>query len=130
MNHRKNQSNEKNRMSSGTESSQHNDNDADDDGLKKNDDDSSTDSHEHTESRRVYFNTPLPEDMKDEEGHPSTQYPRNKIRTAKYTPLSFVPKNIVIQFHNVANIYFLFMVIISVCPHINDISYSPATLAL
>lgn len=64
--------------------------------------------------RRIFFNTPLPDDARDEDGRPLMRYARNKIRTAKYTPLSFVPKNLWFQFHNVANIYFLFIVILSV----------------
>ena len=51
----------------------------------------------------------------DETGAPIKQYARNKIRTAKYTPLSFIPKNLYFQFQNVANIYFLFIVILGVC---------------
>ena len=64
--------------------------------------------------RRIYFNIPLPESAKDAEGHPTAHYERNKIRTAKYTPLSFVPKNLWFQFHNVANIYFLFVILLGV----------------
>ncbi|KAF7592101.1 hypothetical protein BBP40_000706 [Aspergillus hancockii] len=65
-------------------------------------------------NRRIYFNIPIPESERDEDGHPKANYPRNKIRTAKYTPLSFVPKNIWLQFHNIANIYFLFIIILGV----------------
>lgn len=64
--------------------------------------------------RRIFFNQALPDDARDEEGLPVTQFVRNKIRTAKYTPLSFVPKNLWFQFHNIANIYFLFIIILSV----------------
>jgi phospholipid-translocating ATPase len=64
--------------------------------------------------RRVYFNVPLPQTERDEEGHPLAQYARNKIRTAKYTPLSFIPKNLWFQFHNIANVYFLFIIILGV----------------
>lgn len=70
---------------------------------------------EDTGKRTLFFNLPLPDDMVDEEGHPSTSYARNKIRTAKYTPLSFIPKNLWFQFHNVANIFFLFVIILVVC---------------
>jgi phospholipid-translocating ATPase len=66
------------------------------------------------QSRNVYVNMPLPESEKDENGHNLQHYPRNKIRTAKYTPISFVPKNLYFQFHNIANIYFLFIIILSV----------------
>lgn len=64
--------------------------------------------------RRLFFNLPLPDDLRSPDGRPLAQYPRNKIRTAKYTPLSFIPKNLWFQFHNVANIYFLFIIILGV----------------
>jgi phospholipid-translocating ATPase len=64
--------------------------------------------------RKVYFNIPLPPDAVDEQGHPLAHYRRNKIRTAKYTPISFIPKNIWYQFHNIANVYFLFLIILAV----------------
>jgi len=64
--------------------------------------------------RKLYFNLPLPKELQDEEGNPTQQFARNKIRTAKYTPLSFIPKNLWFQFHNIANIFFLFMVILVV----------------
>ena len=67
-----------------------------------------------TAQRRVFFNIPLPDDAKDEEGRPRMKFGRNKIRTAKYTPLSFVPKNLYFQFHNIANIYFFFLIILGV----------------
>lgn len=65
--------------------------------------------------RTIFFNLPLPADAVDDDGHPIKHYRRNKIRTAKYTPLSFVPKNLWFQFHNIANVYFLFLIILSVC---------------
>lgn len=64
--------------------------------------------------RQVFFNLPLPDDAKDEEGHPIQHFGRNKVRTARYTPLSFIPKNLWYQFHNIANIYFAFLVILAV----------------
>lgn len=64
--------------------------------------------------RRIFFNIPLPDDAKDETGNPLADFGRNKIRTAKYTPLSFAPKNIWFQFHTIANIYFLFVIILAV----------------
>jgi phospholipid-translocating ATPase len=66
--------------------------------------------------RRVFFNIPLPDDARDEDGKPVAHFARNKIRTAKYTPLSFFPKNLWFQFHNIANIYFLFIIILGVSP--------------
>ena len=64
--------------------------------------------------RTVHFNIPLPPAALDENGYPVQHYRRNKIRTAKYTPLSFIPKNLWYQFHNIANVYFLFLIILAV----------------
>ena len=69
---------------------------------------------EENDARRIFFNIPLPDDAKDEAGHPLADFGRNKIRTAKYTPLSFIPKNLWFQFHTIANIYFLFVIILAV----------------
>ncbi|KAF1851843.1 phospholipid-translocating P-type ATPase [Cucurbitaria berberidis CBS 394.84] len=77
-------------------------------------DSSEADSEEPDSGRRVYFNVPLPQSERDEDGHPIAHYARNKIRTSKYTPLSFVPKNLWFQFHNVANVYFLFIIILGI----------------
>ena len=75
----------------------------------------SEDGNDHESSRRrIFFNIPLPDDAKDENGRPLQTFERNKIRTAKYTPLSFIPKNLWFQFHNIANIYFLFVIILAV----------------
>lgn len=71
-------------------------------------------SEEPDAGRRVYFNVPLPAHERDEDGHPKAQYARNKIRTAKYTPISFLPKNLWFQFHNIANVYFLFIIILGI----------------
>ncbi|GJN67478.1 hypothetical protein PLIIFM63780_004919 [Purpureocillium lilacinum] len=115
MQHRRTASNEKNHPGGddGNEPplGNHDPNDGDnhDDGGSESEDD------EDHQSRTLYFNLPLPDDML-EEGHPIYTFPRNKIRTAKYTPLSFVPKNLWFQFHNVANIFFLFLVILVIFP--------------
>jgi phospholipid-translocating ATPase len=78
---------------------------------------STTDPESSAESqpRTVFVNVPVPEDARDENGHVRQHFARNKIRTAKYTPLSFVPKNLWFQFHNIANVYFLFIIILGVC---------------
>lgn len=96
---------------------EHSQNDDDDDAATANDqtaDEKGTISGSEDEGRILYFNQPLPPELKDEEGNPKNTYARNKIRTAKYTPLSFVPKNLWFQFHNIANIFFLFLVILVV----------------
>lgn len=65
-------------------------------------------------TRRIYFNMPIPDSERDEEGNLTAQYPRNKIRTSKYTPLSFIPKNLYHQFQNIATFYFLLVVVLGV----------------
>lgn len=106
--HNKRHSNEK-RVSGGSESLR-----------QPNQDDPAQEEEETEESgpgpRTLYFNQPLPDHLKDEDGEPTQSYARNKIRTAKYTPLSFIPKNLYYQFQNVANIFFLFVIIIAVSP--------------
>ena len=86
---------------------------------------SEADSDDQEGGRTVYFNLPLPPHEKDEEGHPLAHYARNKIRTAKYTPLSFIPKNLWFQFHNIANMYFLFIIILGVR---SPVCFSPFAL--
>lgn len=62
--------------------------------------------------REIFVNYDLPDRVANHEGKPAIKYPSNKIRTTKYTPLSFLPKNLLLQFRKVANIYFLIMVIL------------------
>ncbi|KAF3916030.1 hypothetical protein AA313_de0209354 [Arthrobotrys entomopaga] len=71
---------------------------------------------DNSSKRNIFINQPLPPEEQDEDGKPLAQFARNKIRTAKYTPLSFIPKNLWLQFHNVANIYFLFITILQIFP--------------
>lgn len=77
---------------------------------------SDQDEQKSNEGRRIYFNHTLPRDMLDDNGLPINNFSRNKIRTTKYTPLSFVPKNLMLQFKNIANVYFLFIVILGAFP--------------
>ncbi|KAK2745542.1 hypothetical protein FQN57_003667 [Myotisia sp. PD_48] len=77
---------------------------------------SSTDNLDESNSRRIYFNLQPPPDQFDENGALIADYGRNKIRTAKYTPLSFVPKNLWFQFHNIANVYFAITIILGFFP--------------
>lgn len=108
LHHKKSNSNEKKRESGQSADTPHL-------GGIQEEADESTETNDHEDGRRrIFFNIPLPEDAKDEEGHPKAHFARNKIRTAKYTPLSFVPKNLWFQFHNIANVYFLFVIVLAV----------------
>lgn len=67
--------------------------------------------------RNIYVNMKLPPAEYDHKGRQiHHNYASNRVRTAKYTPLSFVPKNLFEQFRNVANLYFLFLVILQCIP--------------
>lgn len=60
--------------------------------------------------RRVYVNVPVPPSELDKHGEPKTLYARNKVRTSKYTLVSFLPKFLFEQFRRIANIYFLVLI--------------------
>ncbi|KAG9072863.1 hypothetical protein KI688_000643 [Linnemannia hyalina] len=68
------------------------------------------------DSRRVFVNMPLPAQYLDKNGLPKLSFGSNRINTAKYTALSFLPKNLFEQFRRVANMFFLFMAIIQLTP--------------
>ncbi|KAJ3039177.1 hypothetical protein HK097_002905, partial [Rhizophlyctis rosea] len=70
--------------------------------------------------RCIHVSLPLDHhpDPKGNEKAPAAHnhYPPNKISTSKYTPLTFVPKNLLEQFRRVANVYFLITVILQIFP--------------
>ncbi|EPX72943.1 phospholipid-transporting ATPase [Schizosaccharomyces octosporus yFS286] len=67
---------------------------------------------DETPSRRIYVNH-----IPDEHANlPKQTFPSNKIRTTMYTPLNFVPKNLYNQFKNVANVFFLFLILLQCIP--------------
>ncbi|KAG8905464.1 hypothetical protein FRB99_008905 [Tulasnella sp. 403] len=66
--------------------------------------------------RKIYVNLPLPPDQIKPNGDPYVTYVRNKVRTTKYTVLTFLPKNLYEQFRRVANLFFLVLVVIQVWP--------------
>ncbi|XP_060530562.1 phospholipid-transporting ATPase VD isoform X2 [Cylas formicarius] len=51
--------------------------------------------------------------------HPNGRRPDNRIRTTKYTLLSFLPRNLLEQFHRMANLYFIFILLLNWFPAIN-----------
>jgi phospholipid-translocating ATPase len=67
------------------------------------------------ERRSIYVNIPLPPSALHK-GEPIMRYVRNKVRTAKYTIITFLPRNLFEQFRRVANIYFLGLVILQLFP--------------
>ncbi|XP_006017133.1 probable phospholipid-transporting ATPase VA isoform X2 [Alligator sinensis] len=43
----------------------------------------------------------------------------NRLKTTKYTALSFLPKNLFEQFHRLANVYFVFIALLNFVPTVN-----------
>ncbi|KAI9318829.1 hypothetical protein BX666DRAFT_2026132 [Dichotomocladium elegans] len=82
-----------------------------------------------TESRTIYVNTEIPADQVDDYNQPIHSYCSNKIRTAKYTWYTFLPKNLFEQFRGIANLYFLFLVILQMFPLFST-SASPVLVVL
>ncbi|KAH8107301.1 phospholipid-translocating P-type ATPase [Phellopilus nigrolimitatus] len=72
--------------------------------------------HINGRRRNIYVNAPLAPLESDAQGEPLVRYVRNKVRTSKYTILTFIPKNLYEQFRRVANLYFLALVVIQVFP--------------
>ena len=56
------------------------------------------------------------------------RFTMNSIRTTKYTILTFLPKNLFLQFSKMANVYFLFIMILQILPPISITSGQPAIL--
>lgn len=54
----------------------------------------------------------------------------NKVRTTKYTWLTFVPKCIIYQFARLANIYFLLTAILMLIPNISPLDPLTAIIPL
>uniref|UniRef100_UPI0037E82712 phospholipid-transporting ATPase VA n=1 Tax=Semicossyphus pulcher TaxID=241346 RepID=UPI0037E82712 len=68
-------------------------------------------------TRTVHANI-LYDNAKGEE-NPNRHYANNKIKTTKYTVLSFLPKNLFEQFHRFANVYFVFIALLNFVPVVN-----------
>ncbi len=62
----------------------------------------------------MFGNAQLPRDFRD-----------NKIKTSKYTALTFLPKNLIEQFSKMANVYFLVIMFMQMIDKISITSGSP-----
>ncbi|XP_054648594.1 phospholipid-transporting ATPase VB isoform X2 [Dunckerocampus dactyliophorus] len=61
----------------------------------------------------------LPYEGLEKRQQPNRYFPRNAIKTTKYTLLFFVPMNLFEQFHRLANIYFMGLAILNFVPVVN-----------
>ncbi|XP_074912745.1 phospholipid-transporting ATPase VB isoform X1 [Buteo buteo] len=70
------------------------------------------------ENKRVIISN-LPFGSKKRKENPNIYYDSNKIKTTKYTILTFLPKNIYEQFHRFANVYFVVIALLNFVPVVN-----------
>ena len=76
-------------------------------------------SHTGPNFRIVVPNHTVPDDIPiDNKNHPNYGFHTNKIKTTKYTILTFLPKNLFEQFHRFANLYFIFVVCLNWVPEV------------
>ncbi|KAF9524901.1 phospholipid-transporting ATPase 1 [Crepidotus variabilis] len=80
--------------------------------------------------RNVHVNHPLSAMEIDHDGEPKARYVRNKVRTTKYTIITFIPKNLYEQFRRAANLFFLSLVILQLFPIFGAAAGSTAVLPL
>ncbi|XP_008105306.2 phospholipid-transporting ATPase VA isoform X1 [Anolis carolinensis] len=70
---------------------------------------------EGCKTRTVYSNLLLPWPQVDNSAPPAN----NRLKTTKYTAMSFLPKNLFEQFHRLANVYFVFIALLNFVPAVN-----------
>ena len=69
-------------------------------------------------------------EYRDREDEYSPQDISNHIQTAKYSLLTFIPKNLAEQFRRVANVYFLVLVLLQAIPILNNFNIGLASIPL
>jgi phospholipid-translocating ATPase len=84
---------------------------------------------EEHRTRAVVPNHTIPAET-PRNNHPNGKYVGNKIRTTKYTLITFLPKNLMEQFHRVANLYFIFIQCLNWVPKLNVFGKEIAMLPL
>lgn len=93
-------------------------------------------SHLHSNKKRLQKKrTVVPSFTENEELSQLLKlYKSNKIRTTKYSLLSFLPKNLFEQLHRLANIYFIFLAALNFVPVVEafqpEIALTPILLIL
>lgn len=72
----------------------------------------------------------IPRISNDKINTQNSRYRNNKIKTTKYTLLTFLPKNLFEQFHRFANVYFLFIIVLNWIPAVNAFGKEIAMIPL
>uniref|UniRef100_A0A3Q2P9C5 Phospholipid-transporting ATPase n=1 Tax=Fundulus heteroclitus TaxID=8078 RepID=A0A3Q2P9C5_FUNHE len=70
-----------------------------------------------SELRKLVSN--LPYEGLEKGKQPNRFFPSNAVKTTKYSPLLFLPKNLYEQFHRLANLYFVGLAILNFIPVVN-----------
>lgn len=86
--------------------------------------------HQRQEDKQRVVVSNLPFDEFPHHENPNRHYRGNCIKTSKYTPLSFLPKNLFEQFHRFANFYFLGIVVLNFVPVVNAFQPEVASIPL
>ncbi|KXS19904.1 phospholipid-translocating P-type ATPase [Gonapodya prolifera JEL478] len=68
------------------------------------------------EPRRIFVNVEPDGEWADGRGGVKQRYPGNAVHTAKYSIVTFLPKNLLEQFRGLANFYFLALIILQTTP--------------
>lgn len=80
------------------------------------------------------FRIVVPNHIADEhiksKSHPNSSFASNRIKTTKYSVLTFLPKNLFEQFHRFANLYFLFVVALNWVPQVQAFGKEIAMLPI
>ncbi|KAM9966517.1 hypothetical protein ACTFIR_006735 [Dictyostelium discoideum] len=81
----------------------------------------STDNGKESNNSSTNCYTLFLNDSKQTHSQTGKKFPKNFIRTTKYTILSFIPKNLFEQFRRLSNFYFLCVLIIQLVPQISPL---------
>lgn len=86
--------------------------------------------HQRQEDKQWVVVSNLPFEEFPHHENPNRHYRGNRIKTSKYTLLSFLPKNLFEQFHRFANFYFLGIVVLNFVPVVNAFQPEVASIPL
>ncbi|ESO88482.1 hypothetical protein LOTGIDRAFT_165609 [Lottia gigantea] len=85
--------------------------------------------------RTIVPNTAVDPDIPPaHKNHPNHEFRSNRIKTTRYSVITFLPKNLFEQFHRYANLYFIFVVALNWVPEVNafgkEIAMAPVIFVL